>query len=171
MRNTAVVFVVALLAAACGASDAADSGAADPTAPVDSSAVEPTSPVEPLGAGPYPVATLDVTVTHPDADDLAYTISCLGDTATLIGDAPIDAEQACTALTETEVRSRLVDGASIDRMCTEIYGGPDVATIVGTFDDDVVDTTADRANGCGIDEWDRLFAEILPPATGITEGS
>ncbi len=31
-----------------------------------------------------------------------------------------------------------------------------------------VNTTVDHSNGCGIDDWDRLLVEILPPATGVT---
>lgn len=119
--------------------------------------------------GPYPVATLDITVTHPETGDLSYTISCLGDTATLVGDAPISAEQACTALADADVRTRLINGAPADQVCTEIYGGPDLATIVSTYNGDTVNTTVERSNGCGIDDWDRLLIDILPPATGITE--
>ena len=51
-------------------------------------------------------------------------------------------------------------------MCTEIYGGPDVATITGDIDGAPVDTTVDRANGCGIDDWDTVLAGLLPPAVG-----
>lgn len=157
MKSSAFLLFLALFAVACG-SDVSDPGSTDSTTPDD-----------PLGAGPYPVATLDITVTHPEADDVSYTISCLGDTATLIGNAPIDAEQACTALADADVRARLVDGPPADQVCTEIYGGPDVATIVGTLDDATVNATIDRTNGCGIDDWDRLLVDILPPAVGIVE--
>lgn len=158
MRSPAVLLFFALFAVACGATNVSDSGGTDSTIPGDS-----------LGAGPYPVATLDITITHPDASDLSYTISCLSDSASLLGDAPISAEQACTALADTNVRTRLIDGAPADQVCTEIYGGPDLATIVGTHNGDTVNTTVDRSNGCGIDDWDQLLVDILPGATGITE--
>jgi len=158
MRPPAVLLFFALFAVACGSSDVSDP-----------SGVDTSTPGYPLGVGPYRVATLDITVTHPEADDLRYTISCLGDTATVVGDAPIGAEQACAALADADVRTRLVDGAPADLVCTEIYGGPSLATIVGTHDTDTVNTTVDRSNGCGIDDWDRLLVEILPPATGVTE--
>ena len=128
-------------------------------------------PDEPLGAGPYPVATLDITITHPEADDVNYTISCLGDTATVLGDVPVSEQQACTALADDGVRDRLVNGIPSDQICTEIYGGPDIATIVGTHNGDAVNTSVDRSNGCGIDDWDRLLAGILPPALGFVEPS
>ena len=127
-------------------------------------------PDEPLGAGPYPIADLTVTYEHPDADTVEYQIVCLGDTATLIGAADGVTDQgACTGLADGGVQQRLIAGAPADRVCTEIYGGPDVARVVGTIDDQVVNTTFDRTNGCGIDDWDRLMAGILPNPLGVTQ--
>ncbi len=158
MKQVAVLLFLTLFALACGSGEASDSVGAEPTLSGD-----------PLGGGPYPVATIDITVTHPDTDDVSYTISCLGDTATVAGDAPISGEQACIALADDDVRTRIIDGAPADRICTEIYGGPDFATIVGSYEGDTVSTTVDRNNGCGIDDWDRLLVDILPPAIGIIE--
>jgi hypothetical protein len=152
MKTRIALFLVAvLLLAACG-SDGQSSG-------------------EPLGDGPYPVATLSVTITHPDAIDASYTISCLGDTATIVGNGDIDADEACTNLADEDVRDRLVDGAPPDQICTEIYGGPDEAFFVGTYEGETIGTTIDRVNGCGIDDWDILLDGILPPALGLAEGS
>lgn len=161
--------VVVLAVAACGGSDDDTDTASD--APTSSGAPTTVAPDEPLGAGPYPVATLDITISHPDADEITYTISCLGDTATVIGDVQISDIAACTALADDAVRSRLVDGAPVDQVCTEIFGGSDVADIVGTYDDAPVDTMVDRADGCGIADWDELLADVLPPALGITNGT
>lgn len=157
-----------VLLASCG--DPSSGGnvgdsATDPTIVGDGTLPEP-----PLGAGPYPVATLDVTITHPDADDVAYTIACLGDTATITGEVDLDESLACTDLADDAVRVRLVDGVAEDQICTEIYGGPDVANIVGTYDGESVDTSIDRTNGCGIADWDQLLANVLPSALGITGG-
>ena len=127
-------------------------------------------PDEPLGAGPYPIADLTVTYEHPDAGTVEYQIVCLGDTATLIGGADGVTDQgACTRLADGAVQQRLVAGAPADQICTEQYGGPDIARVVGTIDDQPVDTTFDRANGCGIDDWDRLMAGVLANPLGITE--
>lgn len=126
---------------------------------------------EPLGDGPYPVATLSITISHPDAVDTSYTVSCLGDTATIVGDVDINADEACTNLADDDVQSRLLEGPSEDQACTEIYGGPDEAMIVGTYEGETVDTTIDRVNGCGIDDWDILLDGILPPAIGLAAGS
>ena len=152
-QPSASLAILTLLIAACGSAGSND-----------------TLPTGPLGAGPYPIATLDITITHPDAEDVMYTISCLGDTATLIGEVPVGEQAACAAMASDAVKTRLVDGPPLDRACTEIYGGPDVAHIRGTFDGATVETTIDRTNGCGIDEWDRLFAGILPSALGNVGG-
>ncbi len=42
-----------------------------------------------------------------------------------------------------------------DLVCTEIYGGPAVAEIRGTFDGDQVNATFARTDGCEIALWDR----------------
>lgn len=123
----------------------------------------------PLGGGPYPVGTLEIMISHPDADPLSYAISCLGDTATIT--PPVDGlneQTACTALTDDAARALLIDGPPRDRVCTEIYGGPDEAAITGTLDDQPVDVVVTRNDGCGIDDWDSTLAGILPAALGVT---
>ncbi len=168
-----ITTIIALLASACGSDpvQGADGGGSETPA---TSTPDSTVPDTPLGSGPYPVVTLDVTITHPEAETLSYTITCLGDTATITGDVALDANQACEALGREEVRTRLVEGPPADRVCTEIYGGPDVATITGSYDgiDGVsVNTTVDRTDGCGINDWDVLLAGVLPPALGVVEST
>ncbi len=70
-------------------------------------------------------------------------------------------ERACAALADPEVIDALRP-PSADRVCTEIYGGPEVATITGTVAGAPVDAHVDRTNGCGIARWD-VLAPILPP--------
>jgi len=156
---------VALVAAACG-DDTTVTSAGGTDTPTTSDGGG-----EPLGAGPYPVADLTVTVEHPDHPTIAYRVTCLGDTATVTpveGVVDIDERVACTVLARAEVQQRLVEGPPTDRACTEIYGGPDTATITGTLEGEPVDTVIDRANGCGIAEWDDLLAGLLPPAKGVS---
>jgi hypothetical protein len=43
-----------------------------------------------------------------------------------------------------------------DRACTELYGGPQTATVRGTWGGETVDATFERTDGCEIDRWDRL---------------
>lgn len=126
-------------------------------------------PSDSVIGGPYPVADLSIVIEHPDRDTIEYRLICLGDTATITGDVDVDDQAACLALADPEVVTRLVEGAPVDQICTEQYGGPDVATITGTIDDQAVDTIVDRTNGCGIADWDELLVDLLPPAVGVTE--
>lgn len=184
--HLSLIILATLFLMACGSdssevtSDASDQGASadsdlpiDPNASVDDDAVvgtpEPDLPTGPLGGG-GPLVTVEITITHPDAEDVTYIVSCLGDTATVTGDVGIDDFAACNQLGQDSVRARLLDGPPSNQACTEIYGGPDVAHIVGTYDGvdgPAVDTTIDRTNGCGIDEWESLLSEVLPPALGV----
>lgn len=121
---------------------------------------------EPLGAGPYPIATLHVTVTHPEFPDLDYVISCLGDTATITPDNGLSADQACRSLAGAEVQDLLVQGQPDDQICTQIFGGPDVAVIIGEIDGDSVSVEIKRNDGCGIAAWD-LLGSVLPTSQGL----
>jgi Subtilisin inhibitor-like len=53
-----------------------------------------------------------------------------------------------------------------DAVCTEIYGGPAVAEIRGTFQGSEVDATFARTDGCEIALWDRhQFLFPVQPAS------
>ncbi len=153
--------IAVLLLSSCGDDDDTSTSADNPSAG-DVSAPTAGEPDAPLGAGPYAIADLTVTYNHPDTGDIVYQFACFGDTATLVGEIDgVDAAQACTTLTNADVVDRLVNGPG-DEACTEQYGGPETAAITGTLDGQAVDTTVDRANGCGIDDWDALLAPLLP---------
>lgn len=55
-----------------------------------------------------------------------------------------------------------------DQICTEIYGGPQEATIRGTLNGEPVNKSLSRKNGCEISEW-QAFVELVGPggADGI----
>ena len=143
---------------------------ATPATPTPEATVTPATPTPEATAAPnpttvptampnpYPVAALSITITHPEAAVVSYDVVCQRDDATPI----------CVALAADPVRSRLINGVPADRVCTEIYGGPDLAHIVGTYDRVAVETMVDRTNGCGIDDWDRVLAGILRPAIGVS---
>jgi hypothetical protein len=182
----AVTLTLAVLAGACGDdSDTAvgDDGPGDTTRPDPTTTPDDTPPpddstppddtivpnteppVDPgdiLGAGPYPIADLTITVVlSPEAAGANYRVACLGDTATLTGDpAPASADTMCRALGEDAVRERIVLGDR-EGACTLQYGGPETATITGTFDGTGIDTAFHRADGCGISDWE-LLNRVLP---------
>lgn len=165
-----LVAVVAAVSVACGSDTTASVGSGDTPVSDDDpvNGDEPGQPNEPVG-GPFPVADLTITYEHPDVGTLEYRIVCLGDTATLMGTiGGVDETSACLALSEPDVATRLVEGAPVGRACTEIYGGPETAHIVGSIDDQPVATSVDRANGCGIADWDDLLADLLPEPRPFT---
>lgn len=51
--------------------------------------------------------------------------------------------------------------------CTEIYGGPQKARVVGRVDGRWIWATFTRTNGCHVNRWQRLSPWLLPPG-GIT---
>jgi hypothetical protein len=81
------------------------------------------------------------------------------------GDHPRAAE-ACNRLALIET-----DGADpfakppADEMCTFIYGGPQTAGVVGTWNGTAVDATFSRTNGCEISRWDAIEPVLSPTAT------
>lgn len=50
-----------------------------------------------------------------------------------------------------------------DAVCTDIYGGPQKARIVGVVAGKPIRTTVTRTNGCEIARWNRLSPWLLPP--------
>lgn len=150
LRLVGLLWSMALLVAACASADGSPGTTAG------------------LGGDIYPVADLEIRYSNPDAGlTQSYRVSCLGDTATVTGDdVSIDERLACEALARPEVAQRLVEGADPERICTQQYGGADVAEITGTIDDRPVETTVDRSDGCGIAEWDTLLAALLPAPMG-----
>ena len=50
-------------------------------------------------------------------------------------------------------------------VCTEIYGGPQRARIVGVLAGKRVWATFTRTNGCHIDRWNRFVPWLLPPGS------
>ena len=54
-----------------------------------------------------------------------------------------------------------------DQPCTEIYGGPGKATVMGTLDGAAVNATFTRSNGCEIARWEKMVQlGLIPPGVG-----
>jgi hypothetical protein len=161
-HRLALIPAFAIALAACGGGDTTTEPTEPPTTTV------PTAPPTTVApGGGQAIGTIDITITHPDADPVSYTIGCTGDAFPVTPEVEgVDGEAACARLADPAVLDRLVNGVPADQMCTEIYGGPDIAVITGTIDNEAIDATIDRSNGCGIDDWDTLLAGVLPPALG-----
>lgn len=69
--------------------------------------------------------------------------------------------RACTKLAASG--PRLFAETPRSAVCTQLYGGPQVARIVGTFAGKRISTSVSRKNGCEIARWQRLSPWLLPP--------
>ncbi len=154
----------ALLLGACG-SDGSDDNAGPAGASSDSGDQNRFLP----GAGAA-IGSLHIVVGHPDLEaDIVYDVGCFGDAFPVTPEVGgVDGAIGCRLLEDPAIMARLTDGPPVDQMCTEIYGGPDEAFITGEIDDQTIDATITRVNGCEIDVWETLVG-LIPPAIGVTE--
>lgn len=134
MRRTLLLMLVAL--AACG--DAPD-----------------------LAAG---AAQLTIVVDDGEGSQREATLTCADErsgsgTAWLSEQAAAD--EACAVVTGGS--QRLIDGPPADQICTEIYGGPQTATVTGVLGSETIEASFDRTNGCGISDWQAFEALLGPP--------
>jgi LysM repeat protein len=94
------------------------------------------------------------------------TLECGGDTPKATGflaDAPAP---ACAAV-ESGAVSTVMKSQKSGQLCSQIYGGPQTAHLVGTVDDKKVDLRVDRTDGCGVSDWTTLEAILgAPERTG-----
>jgi hypothetical protein len=124
------------------------------------------SPV-PGSATPAPppgTETTKLTITvrmSPTAHPITRTLKCDPPGGT----AP-DAASACAALTKVSAVKGGDPFAPTPKgqMCTQIYGGPQTATVKGTWKGQPVDTTFGRKNGCEVKRWNDLAALFGPLA-------
>src|SRR5262245_12441890 len=69
--------------------------------------------------------------------------------------------RACTRLLAGG--SKLFAPLPKDAVCTEIYGGPQKARVVGFVRGQPVRATFTRSNGCEIARWQRISPWLVPP--------
>jgi hypothetical protein len=134
-----VVALAALAAlAACGSSESSDGGSGS-------------------GGSGAPAAktslTIDVTPGE-GAEPKTYTLTC--DPAG--GDHP-QPEQACDAI--AAAGASVFEPVPSDTACTMVFGGPQKATITGTYRGKDVDASFSRENGCEIDRWEKLGTTVF----------
>jgi len=138
MRRLAVILLACAAAALPGCGEDEEQAAA-PAAPADAGSTRLS--VEVTRAGPQPVTV---------------TLACGGA-------EPCDAGRVRRL--DRVLRREDEDPA---RACTLQYGGPEQARVTGTLEGRSVDVTVTRANGCGIADYDALFAALgrTPPLAG-----
>ena len=154
-RSASWVLLGALALSACG-----DEGGTSEGDGADSGDAPVTDESSPPSVTPGGQTSLTVVVTaDPASPASTWTIGCDPQS----GDHP-SAADACALLAELE--SSADDPFApvpADQACTLIYGGPEVATIVGDLAGRSIDATFSRTNGCEIARWDALVP-LLPEA-------
>ena len=121
---------------------------------------QPAGPAGPISAVPTssPSAESRLTVVHRDGDKAStWELTCGP-----AGGTHPDPQAACEVLDKN-------DGAAFNpvapsKMCTQVYGGPDTATIKGTWRGRDVNSRFNQTNGCEIGRWEALTG-LLPPIT------
>jgi hypothetical protein len=148
--------------------DAATGGGDDPVTSPPSVSVPATAKPssEPSTSGPASgtapdagAVQADLTVVVDDGTGASSTWTLTCDGAEVGGTLPTAAE-ACATL--AEVGPAAFEEPPADRMCTEIYGGPQTAAVTGTLAGAPVEAALSRTNGCEIGRWDELSALVGP---------
>lgn len=126
-----------------------------PTAPRTDPPTAPTTD-PPTGdhAGEPPETSLTIVVNTGTAEgSLEWTLSC---------DPPDrshpEPEAACATL--ADVDPEVFEPVPSDQRCTQVYGGPETATVTGELRGERLRAEFARNNGCEINRWDTL-ADVL----------
>ena len=107
------------------------------------------------GSGSSAATELDVSVVAAEgAEPRTMTLTC----DPVGGDHP-NAKAACAKL--AEAGAQIFEPVPASTACTMIFGGPQTATMSGTYEGEEVDATFSRENGCEIDRWDTLGTEVF----------
>jgi hypothetical protein len=113
----------------------------------DDRAVVTATPAASSGA---PQTSLTIAVDAGDGEPpVESTLACEP-----AGGTHPDPEAACAALAELDAEAFMPVAA--DQMCTQIYGGPETATVRGTWRGAPVDASFSRQDGCEIARWDAV---------------
>jgi hypothetical protein len=158
----AVLLVAVSVLAACGSQDDSGSAAGTPTPSPTSSAAVPTAsdPATDPGSGDISRADNDLVVEYDPGEGRPverYRLTCVG---FVEGDLP-DAEAACRHLMDLEEPFTPVPD---DAVCTQLFGGPQTASVTGLWHGEPVDLQLSRTDGCRIAQWDRLGPLLPGPA-------
>jgi Ca2+-binding RTX toxin-like protein len=117
-----------------------------------------------LGAVPPPKGRISLTITlipnagKPRVERRTYTLRCRPAGGTLP-----QRKAACSKLLQVQNPFAPVPR---NQACTEIYGGPQEAVVIGFYGGKGVRTTFTRTDGCQIARWNRVRF-LFPIATGI----
>jgi hypothetical protein len=99
----------------------------------------------------------------PAATPQSATLTCLGTRENATGYLREAPEQGCEQA--HQLADLLLNAPAPDRVCTEIYGGPQTATVQGTINGRWVRRAFARTNGCELADWGQMGPLLAPKAT------
>ena len=141
-----------------------------------------TTPADPTATGPAsagPTATgpatpgerrtlLEITVrADGTAEPVQHVLECVDGAPGPASTHP-DAEAACADVAELGAEFFTAE-RDPDLACTQQWGGPQTAHVVGTVEGEAVDTEFSRTDGCEISRWDA--AQSLLGPGGVQESA
>jgi hypothetical protein len=155
MRRLPLLLVpVVLVLAGCGSADDAGPGAAPTTGPPDAAGGDPA-------AGGISQADDDLQLEIDLGDGSApqtWMLTCVG----FVEGSHPSAQAACDHLAGMEQPfAPLPD----DVVCSQQYGGPETAHVIGRWGGEPVDLQLSRVDGCRMAQWDALVPLVPAPAS------
>jgi hypothetical protein len=118
-------------------------------------------------SGDSQTVNLKVRVADGNGKVAEGSLECDGGSAKGGGFLQDGAEQHCSDALAME--KLLTTQPASDRVCTQLYGGPQTARITGTFGAQDVARSLKRTNGCEIEDWKQADALLAP--SGIKAGA
>jgi hypothetical protein len=97
--------------------------------------------------GPTADLQISISIRGSEAPTKLWTLQCPP------GGTLPDAAEACRKLGQIHDPFAPVPK---DTACTQIYGGPQIADVSGTFKGQTIDTQFSRGDGCEIERWKRV---------------
>lgn len=156
----AAVAAALLLVGGCATGTTPGGGDDTSTRPPVTVSPEPSDTAGPLPTDVMADLTITLDETGTGASTQTWSLTC----QPAGGDHP-DPDAACAALLAAGGAAAFTPTPR-DAMCTEIYGGPQLATVTGTVDGTTIDATFSRTNGCEISRWEALVP-LLGSAGGV----
>ncbi|WP_342028210.1 serine protease inhibitor [Arthrobacter alpinus] len=166
-RLAATVLLLSVVAVVAGCAQQQPGGDATGTPPV--TATPPTSIPSKTTSPPSstPSATgIDLTITLTESPEAApRTFRLVADGSTPAPESTLP--DSAAALDAVEQHGEKIFFALPDpnRICTQQYGGPQIAVVTGSFHGREVEATFSRTDGCEISRW-----QALAPLFGALSG-
>jgi hypothetical protein len=123
-----------------------------PSTPGEASAATPGEPATPAEPG-----STDLTIVVRDGSGKTSTWRLTCDPT---GGTHPDPKTACRVLRANGAAA--LPAVPQDKVCAQVYGGPETATITGTWQGNKIISRFARNDGCQISRW-KLMEGLLPP--------